>query len=247
MNISHLRILITSTQAGNHFYNCYTAVRGRRMSMNKPPPARLLARMLPPVALTWRPPYDAVAVLTFLAQRQLPGVEWVQPEALSLHRTVRLVVGGQVHTGWLIAQLQPAAHRLELRTSDSLHAVLPSLLWRVRALFDLDADPQAINAVLHPHFPQGDGLRVPGAFDGFELAVRAVLGQQVTVAVRKFRSTNRWQLCAPARQPMETLDMFDWCSSNSPAKAGWVERSSIRLSRRCTTGACKASSASSRE
>lgn len=135
--------------------------------------------------LSWRPPYDATAMLAFLAARQLPGVEWVQPEALSLHRTVRLVVGGQAHSGWLVAQLQPAAHRLVLRASDSLHAVLPSLIWRVRALFDLDADPQAINAVLHPQFPTGDGLRVPGGLDGFELAVRAVLGQQITVAAAR--------------------------------------------------------------
>ena len=52
-------------------------------------------------------------------------------------------------------------------------------------MLDLDADPAAINAVLHPHFPDGDGLRVPGAFDGFELAVRAVLGQQITVAAAR--------------------------------------------------------------
>lgn len=137
------------------------------------------------VYLSWRPPYDAKAMLAFLAARQLPGVEWVQPEALSLQRTVRLAVGGQAHCGWLVAQLQPAAHRVVLRASESLHAVLPSLIWRVRALFDLDADPQAINAVLHPHFPTGDGLRVPGGLDGFELAVRAVLGQQITVAAAR--------------------------------------------------------------
>lgn len=147
------------------------------------------------VHLSWRPPYDAVAMLTFLAQRQLPGVEWVQPEALRLHRTVRLVVDGETHSGWLVAQFEPAAHRLALRVSDSLHTVLPSLLWRVRALLDLDADPQAINAVLHPHFPTGDGLRVPGGLDGFELAVRAVLGQQVTVAAARTlaqRLVERW-------------------------------------------------------
>src|SRR6218665_3001597 len=49
----------------------------------------------------------------------------------------------------------------------------------------LPSAPAAINAVLHPHFPQGDGLRLPGAFDGFELAVRAVLGQQVTLAAAR--------------------------------------------------------------
>ncbi len=153
------------------------------------------------VRLSWRPPYDAVALLGFLATRQLPGVEWVQPEALCLHRTVRLVVGGQPHSGWLVAQLQPAAHRLKLHTSDSLQAVLPSLIWRVRALFDLDAEPQAINAVLHPHFPTGDGLRVPGGLDGFELAVRAVLGQQITVAAAR---TLAQRLVERFGEPIET-------------------------------------------
>jgi AraC family transcriptional regulator of adaptative response / DNA-3-methyladenine glycosylase II len=59
------------------------------------------------------------------------------------------------------------------------------VIHRVRAALDLDADPAAINAVLHGAFPQGDGLRVPGAIDGFELAVRAVLGQQITVAAAR--------------------------------------------------------------
>ena len=63
--------------------------------------------------------------------------------------------------------------------------VLPVVIRRVRAAFDLDADPQAISAVLHGAFPTGDGLRVPGALDGFELAVRAVLGQQITVAAAR--------------------------------------------------------------
>ena len=59
---------------------------------------------------------------------------------------------------------------------------MPTVISRVRAMLDLDADPMAINAALHASFPQGDGLRVPGTVDGFELAVRAVLGQQVSVA-----------------------------------------------------------------
>ena len=72
-----------------------------------------------------------------------------------------------------------------MQTSDSLYPVLPLVMRRVRAMLDLDADPAAINAVLHASFPEGDGLRVPGAFDGFELAVRAVLGQQITVAAAR--------------------------------------------------------------
>ena len=88
-------------------------------------------------------------------------------------------------TGWLSAHFDVARHQVLLQTSDSLYPVLPLVIRRVRAMLDLDADPAAINAVLHPHFPDGDGLRVPGAFDGFELAVRAVLGQQITVAAAR--------------------------------------------------------------
>lgn len=138
------------------------------------------------VSLSWRPPYDAAALLGFLAERQLPGVENVQTGAgLALQRTVRMEQAGRIHAGWFSARFEPDAHRLRLSVSDSLHAVLPAVIWRVRALFDLDADPQAINSVLHTDFPAADGLRVPGAFDGFELAVRAVLGQQITVAAAR--------------------------------------------------------------
>jgi AraC family transcriptional regulator of adaptative response / DNA-3-methyladenine glycosylase II len=139
-----------------------------------------------PVALTWRPPYDAAAMLRFLGDRQLPGIECVDcGPALTLQRTVQLAHAGRVHAGWFTARLEPDTHRLWLNVSDSLHPALPALIWRVRALFDLDADPQAINALLHADFPAGDGLRVPGAIDGFELAVRAVLGQQISVAAAR--------------------------------------------------------------
>ena len=139
-----------------------------------------------PVALTWRPPYDAGAMLRFLADRQLPGIEWVDSgAALTLQRTARLTHVGHGYTGWFSARMEPNAHRLWLTVSDSLYPALPSLIWRIRALLDLDADPQAINALLHADFPGGDGLRVPGAIDGFELAVRAVLGQQVSVAAAR--------------------------------------------------------------
>ena len=161
----------------------------RRNPLTLATPSRTPTGHAGTVRLSWRPPYDAVAMLGFLGTRALPGVECVNTDVLRLQRTVRLTVAGQPHTGWLDAQLDPAAHRLLLRVSDSLHAVLPSVIWRVRALFDLDADPQAINAVLQADFPGGDGLRVPGCFDGFELAVRAVLGQQITVAAARTMAT----------------------------------------------------------
>ncbi len=135
--------------------------------------------------LFWRPPLDASALLGFLAQRHLPGMERVDVAALGLTRSLRLEANGAVHRGWLRAQFRPEACTVDITVSPSLQAVLPQVLWRLRALFDLDADPQTINACLNADFLGGEGLRVPGCVDGFELAVRAVLGQQITVAAAR--------------------------------------------------------------
>ena len=136
--------------------------------------------------LAYRPPFDVPALLAFLARRQFHGVEWAGDASTPvLRRTVRLQNQGAEHCGWLSARFDAARHQVLVQTSDSLYPVLPQLIRRVRALLDLDAEPAAINALLHQSFPEGDGLRVPGAFDGFELAVRAVLGQQITVAAAR--------------------------------------------------------------
>ncbi len=140
------------------------------------------------VKLGYRPPYDLAALGVFLQQRQIRSMETVSTSdgaPLTLARTLRIPAQARDVTGWLSARFDPARCQLELRVSDTLREVLPSVIRRVRQAFDLDADPQAINAVLHDAFPLGDGLRVPGAFDGFELAVRAVLGQQITVAAAR--------------------------------------------------------------
>ncbi|MBK6866634.1 MAG: DNA-3-methyladenine glycosylase 2 family protein [Burkholderiales bacterium] len=136
--------------------------------------------------LGYRPPYDSAAMLDFLRQRAVAGVEAVtQDAAPRILRTLGLKAGGQWQVGWLSAQFDTAQHQLRLEVSDSLRGALPLLIRRVRAWLDLDADPQAIHAVLHADFPHGDGLRVPGTLDGFELAVRAVLGQQISVAAAR--------------------------------------------------------------
>lgn len=136
-----------------------------------------------PVRLGYRPPLDVAALLGFFAARGIRGLEEV--EGTALRRTVQLASPASVHAGWLEARFDPGRCQLLLRASDGLQPVLPQLIARVRALLDLDADPEAVADVLHRFFPQGDGLRVPGAFDGFELAVRAVLGQQITVAAAR--------------------------------------------------------------
>jgi AraC family transcriptional regulator, regulatory protein of adaptative response / DNA-3-methyladenine glycosylase II len=138
------------------------------------------------MALSWRPPWDASAMWRFFAQRHIRGVEQVEMEpGLVLRRTLQLRTQGRLWKGWLSITLDTQAHRAELQVSESLLGVLPAVIWRVRAMLDLDADPSAIHAALRDDFPGGDGLRVPGAADGFELAVRAILGQQVTVAAAR--------------------------------------------------------------
>lgn len=153
------------------------------------------------VRLSWRPPLHAAALMTFFADRALTGMEQVDSAALRLRRTLRLSARGQTHTGWLQVTLEPGADRLRLQVSEGLVPALPQVIARVRAVFDLDADPQAIDRVLHEDFPGGDGLRVPGAFEGFELAVRAVLGQQVTVGAAR---TVAARLVQRLGEPVET-------------------------------------------
>ncbi|MBS0468489.1 MAG: helix-turn-helix domain-containing protein [Proteobacteria bacterium] len=158
-----------------------------------------------PVRLGYRPPFDVQALLNFFAARRIQGLEEV--EGLALRRTVQLNSSGTMSTGWLEARFDPARVQLLLQVSDELQGALPQVIARVRALLDLDADPAAINAVLHPFFPQGDGLRVPGALDGFELAVRAVLGQQITVAAaRTLAERLVVQFGAPIATPWPGLD-----------------------------------------
>ena len=135
------------------------------------------------VRLGWRPPYDVDAMLGFFRTRAIAGVEAVGERRLA--RTLALEAGGRHREGWLEVLFDEPRCQLVLRVSDPLLDALPLLIRRVRAAFDLDADPQAINARLHASFPAGDGLRVPGALSGYELAVRAVLGQQVTVAAAR--------------------------------------------------------------
>lgn len=155
------------------------------------------------IKLSYRPPYDARAMLAFFAKRQIDGTEsvFLSPKRPGFAKTLHLHSGGQSLRGWVFAVFDEPNCRVGLTVSESLTEVLPQVMASVRALLDLDADPRAINNVLHAHFPQGDGLRLPGALDGFELAVRAVLGQQITVAAAR-TLCNR--LVAQFGEPLQT-------------------------------------------
>ncbi len=153
--------------------------------------------------LAYRPPFAWQELLAYLTRRAVPGVEWVDPERGSYGRTVDL--GGK--TGWVLVVPSARGHTLEIRTPARFADGLWTVLTRLRALFDLDANPACIDEHLgadpllagsvraHP------GLRVPGAWTPFELAVRAVLGQQVSVAGA---TTLAWRLAARFGEALST-------------------------------------------
>jgi len=138
-----------------------------------------------PLRLAYRPPLHAAGLFGFVGERAVPGVEsW---DGHTYRRAVRLVHGDAVLTvqvpapdateGWLDGSVR-LADRRDLAAAEAV----------ARRLFDLDADPRAVDAalgadpLLAPLVARRPGVRVPGAVDGTELLVRAVLGQQISVA-----------------------------------------------------------------
>lgn len=128
-----------------------------------------------------RGPYHVDWVFGFLEARGLPGLEEVVDGE---YRRALFVDGERV--GWLRVRWLDEGLQLEVPPAGVAH--LGDLLARVRRVFDLDADPNAIATVLGEDplladcLARNPGLRVPGAWSGFETAVRAILGQQVSVA-----------------------------------------------------------------
>ena len=133
------------------------------------------------MTLSYRQPYDWTRVLDFMRGRAIPGVEVVTDDDYS--RTVR--VGDNV--GVVHVRHEPKARHLVLTVRGIETQSLFSVVQQVREVFDLDAPMRDIRAVLGKdpvlkrylkHYP---GVRVPGAWNGFELAIRAILGQQISV------------------------------------------------------------------
>jgi AraC family transcriptional regulator of adaptative response / DNA-3-methyladenine glycosylase II len=129
--------------------------------------------------LDYRPPYDWNSIIGFLQPRAIPGVETITPDEYS--RTISLDGKPGAFT------VRPVANHLELNISFPDPAALFRIVERVRRIFDLGADPAEVTGCfkrderLRVPVRQWPGLRVPGCWDGFEIGVRAILGQQVSV------------------------------------------------------------------
>ena len=130
--------------------------------------------------LSYRPPYDWDRLIGFLSQRTVPGVEAVRDGVY--YRTVEIERQGKKFSGTIEVRNEADRHMLSVRLSDALLLVCAIVLERVKRLFDLDADPVAIDKAMGPLAAKRPGLRLPGSFDSFEMAVRAILGQQISVA-----------------------------------------------------------------
>ncbi|HEX5854075.1 MAG TPA: AlkA N-terminal domain-containing protein, partial [Thermoanaerobaculia bacterium] len=128
-----------------------------------------------------RAPFDATSLFSFLEERALPGVEAIRGHTYS--RTIE----SRGRAGVLTVSHENGRDFLQLSLNLSPGPDLLDLVRRAGRIFDVDADPLAIGAVLsrdpllEPLVAARPGLRVPGAWDPFELAVRAILGQQVSV------------------------------------------------------------------
>jgi AraC family transcriptional regulator of adaptative response / DNA-3-methyladenine glycosylase II len=155
--------------------------------------------------LGYRPPYEWEGLLSFLAERAIPGIEAVSGNTYRRTAAINSAGGtdgggGTVHYGWIAVTQVPEKNSLAVTVASSLLPVLPKILTRVRHLFDLNSSPVEIYEKLSvmnelalqsiQPVPQSipsapdlcmPGVRVPGCFDSFEMAVRAVLGQQITV------------------------------------------------------------------
>jgi len=135
--------------------------------------------------LSYRSPYDWDSMLAFLATRAIAGMEIIANDTYA--RTVE--INGKV--GSIEVSHLPRQQSLSVTIRFPEVRALPAIVGRVRRVFDLGADIETIDAhlsrdpLLAPLIAERPGLRAPGGWDGFELAVRAVLGQQITVSAAR--------------------------------------------------------------
>jgi AraC family transcriptional regulator of adaptative response / DNA-3-methyladenine glycosylase II len=159
--------------------------------------------------LAYRPPFAWRQILDFIAAHASAGVEAVADNAYL--RSVRI----EKHSGWVKVECAPEENCLLVSLPTTLAPVLMKVLARVRHLFDLDANPQMIaeqlatDARLAPLIEKAKGLRVPGGWDGFEIAVRTILGQQISVrGANTLAARLAAKFSKPIATPYETITLL---------------------------------------
>jgi AraC family transcriptional regulator of adaptative response / DNA-3-methyladenine glycosylase II len=157
----------------NVYHRTPSQIRGLAQKMSRQPENHYLFH------LNFRPPYDWKRTLEFLAVQAAPGVEVA--EGGYFRRSISL----SGNHGYFEVSLDASRNALNVRVQISEPRLLFFIIERIRAMFDLDADWPTIARTLGAdpdlaaHISSHPGLRVPGCWNGFELATRAILGQQI--------------------------------------------------------------------
>ncbi len=162
------------------------------LALYKRPPSQLRRRSVIASAaaplvlrLSYRPPFNWNALLAFFTARAIPGVEEVRD---GIYRRIVRVDG---RTALIAVSHLPARNALQVEIACDHVPALPVIASRLRRVFDLDADTEAIAAhlsrdrALRSIVSRQPGLRTPGGWEAFEVAVRAILGQQISVAAAR--------------------------------------------------------------
>ncbi|MGA2939193.1 MAG: AlkA N-terminal domain-containing protein [Syntrophobacteraceae bacterium] len=136
------------------------------------------------LSLGYRPPYAWDSLICFLAARAILGVESVIGE--TYRRAVAIKKGETIHYGWISVANRPTRNTLLATVATTLLPVLSQVLVKIRHLFDVNCSPEKVYeklATMNNLAPNicVPGIRAPGCFDPFEMSVRAILGQQVTI------------------------------------------------------------------
>jgi AraC family transcriptional regulator, regulatory protein of adaptative response / DNA-3-methyladenine glycosylase II len=175
---------LTDVALASGFASLRTFNHSMRLVYGRPPSEFRRGRATPDpqnirLLLPYSPPYDWPAIVNFLAARAIPGVESVEDG-----HYVRAI---QLNGKYGLIEVSPADDALAVSIQFPEIRALPEIVRRVTAQFDLGAHPASIAAhlatdpLLARSVAQRPGLRVPGAWDAFEMAVRAILGQQISV------------------------------------------------------------------
>ncbi|WP_082926236.1 DNA-3-methyladenine glycosylase 2 family protein [Cupriavidus sp. D384] len=129
--------------------------------------------------LGYRPPLAWAEWLGFLAVRAVDGIDQCHGEVYT--RTIAIEAGGHRHLGWVRLEHVPKRTVVRVTLSGSLAHVIPQALGKVRRLCDLGCRPDIVDAHLGELAAGTPGMRLPGTFDGLEIAVRAIVGQVISV------------------------------------------------------------------